>query len=31
VIAITRKAGSGGGLGTVIGGWSDDPGQWAFE
>jgi len=28
---ISNKAGSGGGLGTVIGGWSDDPGQWAFQ
>jgi hypothetical protein len=26
-----RKAGTGGGLGTVIGGWTDNPGQWSFE
>jgi hypothetical protein len=27
----TRKAGSGGGLGTVIGGWSDFHRDWTFE
>lgn len=28
---ITRKAGSGGGLGAVLGGWSDNPGDWVFQ
>jgi hypothetical protein len=27
----TRKAGSGGGLGTVVGGWSDFHRDWTFE
>jgi hypothetical protein len=27
----SRKAGNGGGLGTVAGGWSDFPRDWAFD
>lgn len=26
----SRKAGAGGGLGSIMGGWTDDPGDWAF-
>jgi hypothetical protein len=28
---VSRKAGSGGGLGTVAGGWSDFPRDWTFD
>jgi len=26
----SRKAGTGGGLGNMLGGWTDNPGDWAF-